>query len=382
MLFPYTYVPHKMEKMQEFIDFIFNEVWCKAPTNGPFGLHLFNANSELDEVMTTFFYSDTKGAYFFYSNVERIYDLFLPLTANQINQLQLWYEGNNDLDKVCTNDSTTQLARYTHIGATHKNLSIQLKVFFTGLYDQNLLRIPTLREKIGDITDHYQNFVSNNEGKCPFCGISDMKGPNHRGREAYDHFLPKALYPFNSINFRNLVPTCHECNSAYKLSKDPAHNSNGRRKAFNPYSVLTYAIQIQISLRHADMEKLTPTDIMIEFGPTELIDELETWKDVYGIDERFKAKACWSGDGKYWLLQVMDECQRLGKTPVDILEMRTQQMHSLPYADCNFLRVPFLNACQLVEYFGTRPAAAPVQTANQFEHAHPSDTEIEDSLSD
>ena len=28
MLFPYTYVPHSMEKMQEYIDFIFYQVWC------------------------------------------------------------------------------------------------------------------------------------------------------------------------------------------------------------------------------------------------------------------------------------------------------------------------------------------------------------------
>jgi hypothetical protein len=38
MLFSYTYVPHQMERMQEFIDFIFHEVWCKAPVSGPFGL--------------------------------------------------------------------------------------------------------------------------------------------------------------------------------------------------------------------------------------------------------------------------------------------------------------------------------------------------------
>ena len=44
MLFPYTYVPHQMEKMQTFIDFIFHEVWCEAPTSGPFGLNLFDAN--------------------------------------------------------------------------------------------------------------------------------------------------------------------------------------------------------------------------------------------------------------------------------------------------------------------------------------------------
>ena len=61
-----------------------------------------------------------------------------------------------------------------------------------------------------------------------------MKGTHHSKREAYDHYLPKVLYPFNSINFRNLAPACHECNSTYKLGKDPAHNPAGRRKAFNP----------------------------------------------------------------------------------------------------------------------------------------------------
>jgi hypothetical protein len=65
MLFPYTYVPHQMEKMQKFIDFIFFEVWCKAPPNIPFGLDLFDAEPELREVMEAFFYSDAQGADFF-----------------------------------------------------------------------------------------------------------------------------------------------------------------------------------------------------------------------------------------------------------------------------------------------------------------------------
>ena len=39
MLFSYIYVPHKMEKMQAFIDFIFYEVWCKARVRGPFVLN-------------------------------------------------------------------------------------------------------------------------------------------------------------------------------------------------------------------------------------------------------------------------------------------------------------------------------------------------------
>ncbi|HGW2838616.1 TPA: hypothetical protein ACNPWP_004858, partial [Escherichia coli] len=76
MLFSYIYVPHKMEKMQAFIDFIFYEVWCKARVRGPFCLKLFEANAELYEVMEDFSSSDTQGAVFFYNHVEKIYGLF------------------------------------------------------------------------------------------------------------------------------------------------------------------------------------------------------------------------------------------------------------------------------------------------------------------
>lgn len=347
MLFPYTYVPHQMEKMQTFIDFIFNEVWCKAPTSGPFGLHLFGANVELREVMEAFLYDDSKGADFFYGHVERIHGLFSGLTAAQIYQFQQWYQGNNDLEKVCANDPAAHLARYADIAVTHKNLGQQLAGFFKGLYSQSLLDLAALRSKIGDIDDHYQTFVStNNAGKCPFCGIGDIKGAHHSKREAYDHYLPKALYPFNSINFRNLAPACHECNSTYKLSKDPVHNPAGRRKAFNPYAAASHNVQIQVTLQHADIDKLMPADITMQFGPVAMVEELDTWKDVYGIEERYKAKLCGEHDGKYWLTQVLDECKAYNKQPADILAMRAQQAQSRPYADCNFLRKPFLDACQ------------------------------------
>lgn len=349
MLFPYTYVPHQMEKMQAFIDFIFLEVWCKAPASGLFGLRLFYANAELCEVMKAFYYSDAQGADFFYGHVERIYGLFAALTAAQINQFRQWYQGNNDLEKVCANDPAAHLVRYADVAVAYKDIGEQLAIFFNGLYSQSLLDLSALRAKIGDIDDHYQTFVSTNRaGKCPFCGISDIKGTHHSKREAYDHYLPKVLYPFNSINFRNLAPACHECNSTYKLSKDPAHNPAGRRKAFNPYAAAGHAVQIQVTLQHADIDKLVPADITMEFGPAALVEELDTWKDVYGIEERYKAKLCGENDGKYWLTQVLDECQAYDKQPADILNMRAQQAQSRPYADCNFLRKPFLDACRQI----------------------------------
>lgn len=42
----------------------------------------------------------------------------------------------------------------------------------------------------------------------------------------------------------------------------------------------------------------------------------------------------------------MDECQAYGKQPAEILAVRAQLAQSRPYADCNFLRKPFLDACQ------------------------------------
>jgi hypothetical protein len=354
MLFPYTYVPHRMEKMQTFIDFIFHEIWCKAPVGLAFHPDLFDANPELKEVMVEFGFSvqAAEPGKDFYKGVKAIYGHFAPLSPQEIDQFKQWYKGNNDLENVCANDPATYLARYADIAVNHKDLSAQLGTFFKGLYSQSLLSIAILRDKIGGIDDHYRAFVQTNKAeKCPFCGIGDIKGPHHSKREAYDHYLPKALYPFNSINFRNLAPACHECNSTYKLSKDPAHNPAGRRKAFYPYAAVAQTIDIKVALEHSDIEKLRPSDVQMKFGPAAMTDEIETWKDVYGIEERYKAKLCGENDGKYWLTQVLEECKAYGMQPADILAFRARQAQSRPYAECDFLRSPFLQACQQLGLF-------------------------------
>jgi len=354
MLFPYTYVPHQMEKMQTFIDFIFHEVWCKAPASGPFGLNLFDANAELREVMEAFLWDDSKGAEFFYGHVDRIYGLFSALTTAQISQFQQWYQGNNDLEKVCANDPTVQLARYAEIAATHNDLNEQLAAFFKGLYSQSLLNLTALRAKIGDIADHFQAFIAtNNAGKCPFCGINDLLGEYNTKREAYDHYLPKALYPFNSINFKNLVPACHHCNSSYKTSKDPAYTPKDpagtakRRTVFYPYTATPYAIELQVILQHSDIANLTPTDISLQFGPATLDEKIDTWKDVYGIEERYKAKFC-SNDSRDWLEQVRILHRHHNLAPMAYLVSLDEQAQQSPVANCNFLKKPFLEACHRV----------------------------------
>jgi hypothetical protein len=325
--------------MQAFIDFIFYEVWCKAPGNGDFRLEFFDANAELKELMVAFYYGDTQGGDFFYGYVERIYGLFAPLTPAQIDQLKQWYQANNDIEKICANDPVVQVARYADIAAIHPDVNVQLASFFKGLYSQQLLDLAALREKIGQIDEHYQAFMQvNTTGKCPFCGLGDIKGVHHTRREAYDHYLPKALYPFNSINFRNLAPACHECNSTYKLSKDPAHNAAGRRKAFYPYTTGDHQIEITVDLNTPDIDHLKPTDIQLTFGPAAVHEEIETWKEVYGIDERYKAKCC-DGDAKDWLEQLRILRDAHGITPGASLAAVQQQTAKSPVANSNFLKL-------------------------------------------
>ena len=270
MLFPYSYVPHSMEIMHEFIEYIFFEVWCKAPDGHPFGFDLFNAKPDLKVVMESFYYSDAKWADFFYAHVEKIYGLFAALSSMQINQLQSWFSGNNNIEGLCRNDPTIALARYSDLEAFHPSIAEALASFFKGLYSKDLLNLAALKSVIGEMADHYTKFTEiNKQGKCPFCGITDVKGIYHSKREAYDHYLPKGKYPFNSINFKNLAPACHECNSTYKLSQDPLFDAKdplvaqtgGRRKSFCPYQTRPYAIELNIRLNSPDWTNIAPDDV-------------------------------------------------------------------------------------------------------------------------
>lgn len=355
MLFPYAYMPHTMEKMQEFIEYIFFEVWCKAPAGQPFGFDLFNTKPDLKAVMEAFFYSDAKGADFFYVHVEMIYGLFKALLPTQINQLQNWFMGNNDIPGLCRNEPTVAIARYSDLEAFHPPIAKALAVFFKGLYSKDLLNLAALKSVIGKMDDHHTKFTEvNRQGKCPFCGINDLKGIYHSKREAYDHYLPKGKYPFNSINFHNLAPACHECNSTYKLAKDPLYDAKdpllagtgGRRKSFYPYQTIPYAIELDITLDSPDWTNITPGDVSLTTGPAALKEEIDTWMDVYGIEERYKAKCCGENDGKYWIEQVLDECQNDGKTPGEIFTTLTRHERLKPFAEANFLKKSFLEACR------------------------------------
>ena len=356
MLFPYQYVPHSMEIMQSYIDFIFYEVWCRAKGRTYDIDVLFADNQELREMITELDGKKPKGANFFLTGLQEIFNDFKILSNKDIEQLKHCYQSNNCIEHLCIGDPSVTPCTYKTISDLSANsdlsdkLALHLGQFFKSLYS---LSLQPVSMRIGHIDDHYKLFMTQNSiGKCPFCGIQDLKGIYHSKREAYDHYLPKTHYPFNSINFSNLVPTCYTCNSSYKHTKDPVRTvRNGRRKAFYPFTSRKYQIDIKISLRHKDYANLLPDDIDIKFGPDELSEEIRTWKEVYEIEERYKAKCCSMSDGKAWIVEVLDESQNIGFTPQEYLSFKLKTAYKQPWTDCNFIKKAFLEGCQAAGLF-------------------------------
>ena len=106
----------------------------------------------------------------------------------------------------------------------------------------NLAPLVSLPQVNDTLAKHFQRFVTVNGKVCCFCGINDYEeqlavaDSTKQWRAAYDHYLPKKLYPLAAVNFNNLIPICFQCNSKAKLALDPCLcKSKIRRLAFYPY---------------------------------------------------------------------------------------------------------------------------------------------------
>lgn len=348
MLFPYQYVPHSMEKMQGYINYIFYEVWCKAPQH-EYDPSLFDGNIELQEIIHAFHNTEPKGADFFIKGIQEIYLIFQGFSDTTISILQDWYEANNNIEALCHNELLVIPATYDNIRALDSRLSDEFKKFYSNLYSNDFLSLKVLAEKIGAVSEHYRKLQGVNKSrKCPFCGLSGMESEYSRVREPYDHYLPKSKYPFSSINFRNLAPACHKCNSGYKTTKDPLRDRSGnRRKCFYIYQSQPHQLEISLQIHSQDMDDIKPQDIAISFGPHNLSEEILTWKEIFGVEERYKNECC--VDYKDWLIQISDFHGNMAKN--EFAQQIVAFARSCPYTDANFLKRPFLEACDRMHLF-------------------------------
>jgi 5-methylcytosine-specific restriction endonuclease McrA len=351
MLFNYRYVNHSIERFQVYLDHLVKEVWCKATAN--FSLDLLHP--ELKLIVEAIFYDGSITKDHLDGPIRRIYEIFkTQLSPAQRQQVSTWYDHNNDIEALCAHDPSKPPATYADIRAINADLEAALKDFCNSLFT-DVINLKSVTSRIGGIDAHYISFVAQNtEGKCPYCGYSDIKGEHNTRREAYDHFLPKSTYPFNSVNFRNLAPMCRDCNSAYKLQKDPMRHidpisrktGGTRRKAFYSYAAASSGIAVSVTIKTKDVTNLQPSDIDLQLTSPGHDEEVEAWKDVFGIEERYKAKFCAKNDGKAWLQHIVEESKNGGLSSDQLLAQVLRAADRSPYDSANFLKKPFLTACQ------------------------------------
>ncbi len=348
MLFPYKYINHDITRLQDWIDFLFINVWCNAKED--YSLELLNGCSELKQVAEEEAWKEdpTKKAKDYITGpISVIYDLFKDeLNDTQRKQIKKWYKRSRNLENVCDNKKLFNPIRRKDFEKYSKKLAAALYSFYVDLYE-HALKLATIRDKNGTLENHYKAFIKvNNNGFCPFCGLNTLRSYEMEGHEAYDHYLPKETYPTYSINFKNLVPTCHGCNSIHKFRDSPlvSKTNNGKQKATYPYSLKTPEINLSIKVSIANYKEYEHEHIDISVSSKTEIEKVRTWYKLYNIEKRYKDELTNEGSGKYWLFYFLEELP---------LASRETEFQRLPeklvkskYKDKNFIKVPFLQACR------------------------------------
>lgn len=359
MLFPYKYVEHDMEKMQAFVDFIFFDVWCEA-SDREYGMHLFEPFEPLYQIMDALHRRDladslSKGAgKWFYEKVNQIFNEFQALSDVEIADYRKLYQENNLIEELCLNQQGATPTQYSDLNASNADLNGKISEFFKQLYSSGFFGLSFVRKILGaDLGSYYVDFVKNNDvGCCPFCGLLPIDNAFDPTREAFDHYLPKSKYPFNSVNLKNLAPSCNKCNSGNKQDKDPLHDGRGnRRKAFYPFSTVGSDIHISVEIHSEDWVAPAPSDITVSVSSDTHSDEVETWDDLFRIKERYSARCCDNGGGLYWQRRVLDESENYGLSTEEMFDAEIKSAESNPWSESNFLKKAFLEGCQRAGFF-------------------------------
>lgn len=344
MFFSYTPIRHGMRKMHAFVSFIFARVWCKAP-GCEYSIDLFRGMPDLYVIMEELDREDKAGkdkgaGAYFYQKVNEIFIEFKSLSPSDVKYWRQMFLANNNIQALC--EGRLAPLRYARQGSNL--LNDRLKEFFGNLYGSGFFSLKIVKDNIGvDLRDHYHEFAKRNSMPCcPFCGLIPMDTEHDPTKEAYDHYLPSSVYPFNSVNLRNLAPSCYKCNSQNKGAQDPLWSGGHRRRAFYPYSLSNHSITVSVRFVCNGQRPTEPSHVDIDLACPGFEQEVATWDSLFKIRSRFAAKCCSQGTSSAWLNRVMIECRNYGRSPCEALEAELAGCELSPLVDAGFLKAAFL----------------------------------------
>ena len=215
--------------------------------------------------------------------LKTIYKVLKTWNQDRRSALCQLIRDSNDIELICRGDYQPPI-----IDKNEKGVFKQLRSVFLDLYNQ-VLDGKGFKDKYkASLRDHFDAFSKLNISitLCPICGIGELKKHEDKSRDQYDHYLPKALYPFSAVNFENLVPCCKECNSFdAKGEQDTIEVSSNR--FFFPYDQDHRGINLEVTLKEDDVD-IANTEWALNFSnPDGKMEEIQSWRDLYKIDDRY-----------------------------------------------------------------------------------------------
>lgn len=222
-----------------------------------------------------------------------------------------------------------------------------VRSLFIDLYDQVLdgdgfkdLYSTTLRS-------HFDDFSRLNSEitLCPVCGIGELKKHTDRSRDQYDHYLPKASYPLSSVNFKNLVPVCKECNSFDAKGETDVIAVSTNQKLFYLYDETHQGISVSFQIL---VDDVNPNNIQWQLtftNPQGKADEIQSWKAIYKIESRyigFINARVGSWYGHYWEYMNRSNVSHLADDVKSACYTAFLELDKEKYL--NFIRKPALEA--------------------------------------
>jgi hypothetical protein len=214
---------------------------------------------------------------------KEIYDVVRTWDQLDRSDLCKLIRESNDIVNICAGNFIPPV-----IDKTATGFNKILRKFFIDLYVQVLDGVGFKDKYRTTLRNHFDDFSDRNKELtlCPICGIGELKKKEDKTRDQYDHFLPKALYPFSAVNFENLVPSCKECNSLdAKGEDDTIAVSSGR--IFFPFDINHKGISVAFHIATDNIEP-EKVDWRIDFtNPDGKNDEIESWKAIYKIESRY-----------------------------------------------------------------------------------------------
>ena len=227
------------------------------------------------------------------NNLSAITVAYHVLSGAEKLQVQQAFTANANIENLCK-DITALPVKYNALPVGIREL---LKTFLTKLWDDFPLN-DLLEADCGTVQEHFNSFVAATHQQalvCPFCGLNKLKTSESINRDAYDHYIPKGFYPFISINFKNLFPICHECNSDEKKTIDTLYNGTARRQVFYPLDI-TYQTD-QLSITVTPKQQYNPINfktLLYDIDWTYTITlagkadpRLKSWDEIFHIKRRY-----------------------------------------------------------------------------------------------